>query len=142
MRLFSRRVHELSGAYALDALDDAERQRFERHLRRCPACDEDVRRMTSTATALAMAVSAEPPPGLHMADVANLLALLEAMVDNGTTLLVIEHNLDVVARADWIIDMGPGAGAEGGKVVFEGAPRELLKASKSLTGKHLAARFG
>jgi anti-sigma-K factor RskA len=64
MRLFSRRVHELSGAYALDALDDAERQRFERHLRRCPACDEDVRRMTSTATALAMAVSAEPPPGL------------------------------------------------------------------------------
>jgi len=64
MRLVSRRVHELSGAYALDALDDAERQRFERHLRRCPACDEDVRRMTSTATALAMAVSAEPPPGL------------------------------------------------------------------------------
>ena len=64
MRLFSRRVHELSGAYALDALDDAERERFERHLRRCPACAEDVRRMTSTATALAMAVAAEPPPGL------------------------------------------------------------------------------
>jgi excinuclease UvrABC ATPase subunit len=74
--------------------------------------------------------------------VANLLALLDAMVDNGTTLIVIEHNLDVVARADWIIDMGPGAGAEGGKVVFEGAPRELLKASESLTGKHLAARLG
>ena len=84
----------------------------------------------------------EPTTGLHMADVANLLALLDAMVDNGTTLIVIEHNLDVVARADWIIDMGPGAGAEGGKVVFEGAPRELLKASKSLTGKHLAARLG
>jgi anti-sigma factor RsiW len=64
VRLFSRRVHELSGAYALDALDDAERERFERHLRRCPACIEDVRRMTSTATALAMAVAAEPPPGL------------------------------------------------------------------------------
>jgi hypothetical protein len=64
VRLFSRRVHELSGAYALDALDDAERERFERHLQRCPACVEDVRRMTSTATALAMAVSAEPPPGL------------------------------------------------------------------------------
>ena len=64
MRLFSRRVHELSGAYALDALDHAERERFERHLRRCPACAEDVRRMTSTATALAMAVAAEPPPGL------------------------------------------------------------------------------
>jgi anti-sigma-K factor RskA len=64
VRLFSRRVHELSGAYALDALDNAERERFERHLRRCPACAEDVRRMTSTATALAMAVAAEPPPGL------------------------------------------------------------------------------
>ena len=65
MRLFSRRVHELSGAYALDALDDAERERFERHLQRCPACAEDVRRMTSTATAMAMAVAAEPPPGLR-----------------------------------------------------------------------------
>ena len=64
MRLFSRRVHELSGAYALDALDDAERERFERHLQRCPACADDVRRMTSTATAMAMAVAAEPPPGL------------------------------------------------------------------------------
>jgi excinuclease UvrABC ATPase subunit len=84
----------------------------------------------------------EPTTGLHMADVANLLTLLDAMVDNGTTLIVIEHNLDVVARADWIIDMGPGAGAEGGSVVFEGAPRELLKAGKSVTGRHLAARLG
>jgi excinuclease UvrABC ATPase subunit len=57
-------------------------------------------------------------------------------------LIVIEHNLDVIARADWIIDMGPGAGAEGGRVVYEGVPPELLKASKSLTGKHLAARLG
>ena len=84
----------------------------------------------------------EPTTGLHMADVANLLALLDALVDNGTTLIVIEHNLDVAVRADWIIDMGPGAGADGGTVVFEGTPRELLKAGKSLTGKHLAARFG
>jgi len=82
----------------------------------------------------------EPTTGLHMADVANLLALLDAMVDNGTTLIVIEHNLDVIARADWIIDMGPGAGAEGGSVVFEGTPRGLLNATKSLTGKYLAAR--
>jgi excinuclease UvrABC ATPase subunit len=63
------------------------------------------------------------------------------MVDNGTTLIVIEHNLDVVASADWIIDMGPGAGADGGRVVFEGTPRELLKAGESLTAKHLAARL-
>jgi excinuclease UvrABC ATPase subunit len=83
----------------------------------------------------------EPTTGLHMADVATLLALLDTMVDNGTTLIVIEHNLDVVARADWVIDMGPGAGAEGGAVVFEGAPRDLLKAPKSLTGKYLAARL-
>jgi excinuclease UvrABC ATPase subunit len=83
----------------------------------------------------------EPTTGLHMADVATLLALLDAMVDNGTTLIVIEHNLDVVARADWVIDMGPGAGAEGGAVVFAGAPRDLVKASKSLTGKYLAARL-
>jgi excinuclease UvrABC ATPase subunit len=76
-----------------------------------------------------------------MADVANLLALIDAMVDNGTTLIVIEHNLDVAAHADWIIDMGPGAGAEGGTLVFEGTPRELLKSAKSLTGKHLAARL-
>ncbi len=64
MRLFSRRVHELSGAYVLDALDQAERERFERHLRRCPGCAEDVRQMTATATALALAVATEPPPGL------------------------------------------------------------------------------
>ncbi len=83
----------------------------------------------------------EPTTGLHMADVANLLALLDAMADHGTTLIVIEHNLDVVARADWIIDMGPGAGAEGGRVVFEGVPRELLRATGSLTGKHLAERL-
>ena len=84
----------------------------------------------------------EPTAGLHMADVANLLTLLDAMVENGTTLIVIEHNLDVVARADWIIDMGPGAGADGGNVVYEGIPRELLGSSKSLTAKHLAARLG
>jgi len=65
VRLFRRRVHDLAGAYALDALDDAELERFERHLLRCPACLEDVRRMTSTATALAMATAAEPPPGLR-----------------------------------------------------------------------------
>lgn len=90
----------------------------------------------------AIVVLDEPTTGLHMADVSNLLTLLDAMVDNGTTLIVIEHNLDVVARADWIIDMGPGAGADGGKVVFEDVPSALVKAGSSLTGKYLAARLG
>jgi excinuclease UvrABC ATPase subunit len=67
----------------------------------------------------------EPTTGLHMADVANLLALLDAMVDNGTTLMVIEHHLDAVARADWIIDMGPGAGGEGGSVMYCAEPCAL-----------------
>lgn len=84
----------------------------------------------------------EPTTGLHMADVANLLSLLDTMVDNGTTLIVIEHNLDVVARADHVIDMGPGAGAEGGRVVFEGSPSALVKTKDSLTGRYLNARLG
>jgi len=84
----------------------------------------------------------EPTTGLHMADVAGLIALLDRMVDNGSTVIVIEHNLGVVARADWVLDMGPGAGNEGGKVVFEGLPRDLLKQSLSLTAKHLALRLG
>jgi len=82
----------------------------------------------------------EPTTGLHMADVAGLVALLDRMVDNGSTVIVIEHNLDVVARADWVLDMGPGAGNEGGKIVFEGVPAKLVKDAASLTGQHLAKR--
>jgi excinuclease UvrABC ATPase subunit len=82
----------------------------------------------------------EPTTGLHMADVAGLISLLDRMVDNGSTVIVIEHNLDVVSRADWVIDMGPGAGSEGGKVIFEGVPAKLVKHSASLTGQHLAKR--
>ncbi|MEP7123237.1 MAG: excinuclease ABC subunit UvrA [Byssovorax sp.] len=82
----------------------------------------------------------EPTTGLHMADVAGLLGLLDRMVDNGSTVIVIEHNLDVVARADWVLDLGPGAGNEGGKIVFEGVPAKLLKHPDSLTGQHLAKR--
>jgi excinuclease UvrABC ATPase subunit len=84
----------------------------------------------------------EPTTGLHMADVAGLIGLLDRMVDNGSTVIVIEHNLDVVARADWVLDMGPGAGSEGGKVVFEGVPAELVRHPASLTGQHLAKRVG
>jgi excinuclease UvrABC ATPase subunit len=75
-----------------------------------------------------------------MADVAGLIALLDRMVDHGSTVIVIEHNLDVVARADWVLDMGPGAGSEGGDIVFEGVPAALVKHPGSLTGMHLAKR--
>ena len=76
-----------------------------------------------------------------MQDVDNLIGLLDRLVDAGRTVIVIEHNLDVVARADWIIDMGPGAGHDGGRVIFEGTPAELVRAEGSLTGEHLARRL-
>jgi excinuclease UvrABC ATPase subunit len=82
----------------------------------------------------------EPTTGLHMQDVDNLIQLLDRIVDGGRTIIVIEHNLDVVARADWVIDLGPGAGHEGGRVIFEGPPAELIRAEGSLTGEHLQRR--
>lgn len=80
----------------------------------------------------------EPTTGLHLADVAQLLALLDKLVDSGKSVIVIEHHQAVMAHADWIIDMGPGAGSSGGTVVFEGTPAELVKSKKTLTGKYLA----
>jgi excinuclease UvrABC ATPase subunit len=83
----------------------------------------------------------EPTSGLHMHDVDNLVGLLDRLVDSGRTVIVIEHNLDVIARADWVIDLGPGAGRDGGKVVFEGPPSALIEAKDSLTGRHLRRRL-
>ena len=83
----------------------------------------------------------EPTTGLHMQDVDNLIGLLDRLVDSGHTVIVIEHNLDVVARADWVIDMGPGAGHDGGRVIFEGTPAELVEAKGSLTGEFLQRRL-
>jgi excinuclease UvrABC ATPase subunit len=84
----------------------------------------------------------EPTAGLHLADVEQLLGLLDRLVDAGKSVIVVEHHQAVMAHADWIIDLGPGAGHEGGKVVFEGTPADLVKARSTLTGKHLAAYVG
>jgi excinuclease UvrABC ATPase subunit len=83
----------------------------------------------------------EPTTGLHMQDVDNLIGLLDRLVDSGRSVIVIEHNLDVVARADWVIDLGPDAGHDGGRVIFEGPPKELVDARGSLTGEHLRRRL-
>jgi excinuclease UvrABC ATPase subunit len=83
----------------------------------------------------------EPTTGLHMQDVDALIGLLDRLVESGRTVIVIEHNLDVVARADWVIDLGPGAGHDGGRVIFEGPPAELVRAEGSLTGQHLGRRL-
>jgi len=84
----------------------------------------------------------EPTTGLHLADVEHLLGLLDRLVDSGKSVIVIEHHQAVMAHADWIIDLGPGAGHDGGRIVFEGTPADLVAAKSSLTGQHLAAYVG
>ncbi|MEU0152395.1 excinuclease ABC subunit UvrA [Micromonospora fulviviridis] len=84
----------------------------------------------------------EPTTGLHLADVEHLLALLDRLVDSGKSVIVIEHHQAVMAHADWIIDLGPGAGHDGGRIVFEGTPADLVAARSTLTGEHLAAYVG
>ncbi len=84
----------------------------------------------------------EPTTGLHLADLKQLLGLLDRLVDSGKSVIVIEHNQAVMAHADWIIDLGPGAGHDGGRIVFEGTPADLVAARSTLTGEHLAAFVG
>ena len=84
----------------------------------------------------------EPTTGLHLADVEQLLGLLDRLVDAGKSVIVISHHQAVMAHADWIIDLGPGAGHDGGRVVFEGTPADLVAARSTLTGEHLAAYVG
>jgi excinuclease ABC A subunit len=84
----------------------------------------------------------EPTAGLHLADVEQLLGLLDRLVDSGKSVIVIEHHQAVMAHADWIIDLGPGAGHDGGRIVFEGTPAALVAARSTVTGEHLAAYVG
>jgi excinuclease UvrABC ATPase subunit len=84
----------------------------------------------------------EPTTGLHLADLTQLLGLLDRLVDSGKSVIVIEHHQAVMAHADWIIDLGPGAGHDGGRIVFEGTPAELVSKRSTLTGEHLAAYVG
>ncbi|WP_299037997.1 excinuclease ABC subunit UvrA [uncultured Pseudokineococcus sp.] len=84
----------------------------------------------------------EPTTGLHLADVEQLLALLDRLVDAGRSVVVVEHHQAVMAHADWIVDLGPGAGHDGGRVVFEGTPADLVASRSTLTGEHLAAYVG
>ncbi|MGC9666341.1 ATP-binding cassette domain-containing protein [Planosporangium sp. 12N6] len=84
----------------------------------------------------------EPTTGLHLADVEQLLGLLDRLVDSGKSVIVIEHHQAVMAHADWIIDLGPGAGHDGGRIVFEGTTADLVAARSTLTGEHLAAYVG
>lgn len=83
----------------------------------------------------------EPTTGLHMSDIGNFLGIINRLVDSGNTVIVIEHNLDVIKNADWIIDMGPEGGNKGGKVMFAGTPKQLLSASHSLTSAYLASNI-
>lgn len=80
----------------------------------------------------------EPTTGLHMSDISHLLEMMNRLVDSGNTLIVIQHNLDVIRNADWIIDMVLEGGSKGGKVMFEGTPKDIIHAEGSLTGKYLA----
>jgi excinuclease UvrABC ATPase subunit len=84
----------------------------------------------------------EPTSGLHLADVEQLLGLLDRLVDSGKSVIVIEHHQAVMAHADWIVDLGPGAGHDGGRIVFEGTPADLVAARSTLTGEYLADYVG
>jgi len=90
-----------------------------------------------TATGRTLYLLDEPTTGLHFADIHNLLNVLQRLCDMGNTVVVIEHNLDVIKMADYIIDLGPGGGDAGGKVVAAGQPEEIIKNKKSYTGKYL-----
>jgi excinuclease ABC subunit A len=94
------------------------------------------------ATGQTIYILDEPTTGLHFEDVRRLLGVLQRLVDNGNTVLVIEHNLDVIKSADWIVDLGPEGGSGGGLVIAEGTPEQIAKVPESHTGRFLAKALG
>jgi excinuclease ABC subunit A len=94
-----------------------------------------------TSSGRSLYILDEPTTGLHFADIDRLMTILHRLVDLGNTVVVIEHNLDVIASADWVIDLGPGAGDSGGRIVAMGAPSTIASVNESLTGAYLRARL-
>jgi excinuclease ABC subunit A len=94
-----------------------------------------------TATGQTLYVLDEPTTGLHFADIHNLMNVLNRLADMGNTVVVIEHNLDVIKGADWVIDLGPGGGEAGGRIVAEGTPEQIVAVGESYTGQFLASRL-
>jgi len=95
--------------------------------------------LSKKATGKSLYILDEPTTGLHPDDIKKLVFILRSLVDKGNTVLIIEHNLDVIKNADWILDLGPEGGEEGGYIVAEGTPFEITKNKKSYTGKYLKA---
>jgi excinuclease UvrABC ATPase subunit len=133
----------LSLGQPLTTLSGGERQRLKlaTHLAEKGGAPRSAGR-SSIGRAPQVYVLDEPTTGLHLADVEQLLGLLDRLVDSGKSVIVIEHQQAVMAHADWIIDLGPGAGHDGGRIVFEGTPADLVAARSTLTGEHLAAHVG
>jgi excinuclease ABC subunit A len=100
------------------------------------------RELAKRSTGRTLYILDEPTTGLHFHDVAQLLRVLQRLCDNGNTVVVIEHNLDVIKTADWVIDLGPGGGEHGGRVIAAGTPEDVAAAAESLTGRYLAPKLG
>jgi excinuclease ABC subunit A len=93
--------------------------------------------LSRRATGRTLYILDEPTTGLHFEDIKRLLGVLQMLVDKGNTVVIIEHNLDVIKGADWVIDMGPDGGVKGGRIVAEGTPKEIMKVKESVTGNYL-----
>jgi len=133
----------LSLGQPLTTLSGGERQRLKlaTHMSEKGGAPRSAGR-SSSGRAPQVLVLDEPTTGLHLADVEHLLGLLDRLVDSGKSVIVIEHHQAVMAHADWIVDLGPGAGHDGGRIVFEGTPADLVAARSTVTGEHLAAYVG